>query len=301
MQNQPLTVDQLNIENYAFKQKLVDGKIQTRVVDKRTGQALTIKLPWMITPFGPGSYSMNKNNVELPTDWNIDVKAACYQTLDLKNMTYDYQKNSYDIKLFFEFLGQLQSSAVDFAHANSVAFFKKEIKRDVIEEAYIAPCVKKSLKKDNDGNPYPDTCTLKIMKNSKTNGPDLIIEDLECNSILMNSYEDIRDKLPTIVTKGTPIRPIIQVRTYLVNGKFGFSFKLCAMQLDDKKNKGGPTVFSFKDDSTSGTAPETTPAPISSEASSSVPEATSEQVEVDVPEDSDEDGDDDEDEEEGDD
>jgi len=290
MQNQPLTVDQLNIENYAFKQKLVDGKIQTRVVDKRTGYAPTIKLPWMISPFGPGSYSMNKNNVELPTDWSLDVKAACYQTLDLKSMAYDYQKNSYEIKSFFEFLGQLQSAAVDFAHANSVAFFKKEVKRDVIEEAYIAPCVKKSLKKDNDGNPYPDTCTLKIMKNSKTNGPDLVIEDLEGNSIPMISYEDIRDKFTTLVTKGTPIRAIIQLRTYLVNGKFGFSFKLCAMQLDDKKNRGGPSVFSFKDDVSRSSAPVSS----SAEPASSVPEVSSEQV--DVPEDSDEDGDDDEDE-----
>jgi hypothetical protein len=290
MQNQPLTVDQLNIENYAFKQKLVDGKIQTRVVDKRTGYAPTIKLPWMISPFGPGSYSMNKNNVELPTDWSLDVKAACYQTLDLKSMAYDYQKNSYEIKSFFEFLGQLQSAAVDFAHANSVAFFKKEVKRDVIEEAYIAPCVKKSLKKDNDGNPYPDTCTLKIMKNSKTNGPDLVIEDLEGNSIPMISYEDIRDKFTTLVTKGTPIRAIIQLRTYLVNGKFGFSFKLCAMQLDDKKNRGGPSVFSFKDDVSGSSAPVSS----SAEPVSSVPEVSSEQVEV--PEDSDEDGEEDSDE-----
>lgn len=294
MQNLPLTVDQLNIENYVFKQKLVDGKIQTRVVDKRTGYAPTIKLPWMITPFGPGSFSMNKNNVELPTDWNLDVKAACYQSLDLKSMTYDYQKNSYDIKSFFEFLGQLQSAAVDFAHANSVAFFKKEVKREVIEEAYIAPCIKKSLKKDNDGNPYPDTCTLKIMKNSKTNGPDLVIEDLEGNSIPMTSYEDIRDKLTTLVTKGTPIRAIIQLRTYLVNGKFGFSFKLCAMQLDDKKNRGGPTVFSFKDDSASGSVSSS----VSSPTTESVPAVATE--EVDVAEDS-EDSEEEEDEEEGDD
>lgn len=292
MQNVPLTIDQLNIENYVFKQKLVDGKIQTRVIDKRSGYAPTIKLPWMITPFGPGSFSMNKNNVELPTDWNIDVKAACYQSLDLKTMSYDYQKNSFDIKSFFEFLGQLQSAAVDFAHANSVAFFKKEVKRDVIEEAYIAPCVKKSLKKDNDGNPYPDTCTLKIMKNNKTNEPDLVIEDLEGNSIPMNSYEDIRDKLTTIVTKGTPIRAIIQLRTYLVNGKFGFSFKLCAMQLDDKKNRGGPTVFSFKDDSSS--VPVAGP---SSEVTTSEPVPAVASEEVDVAEDSEEE-DDDEDEEE---
>jgi len=244
---QTLTAENLNADNFTFKVKTVDGKHQTRIVNKTTGYAPIIKTPWMILPFGPSSYAKSKGATENLCDWTIEAKASCYQTLDLKNIPFDYDKNKSDIEALFKFFEDLEKKSVDFAQENSSKFFKKEIKRAIIEEAYVVKMIKKSDKKDNDGNPYPDRITTKIMKNIKNGNPDIVIEDLDGNSIPVENWEEVETKVSEIVTKGTPARLIIQLRSYLVNNKFGFSIKLCAIQLDDKKKNNMNSIFSFKE------------------------------------------------------
>ena len=250
---QTLNAENLNAENFVFKLKTVDGKHQTRIVNKTTGYAPIIKTPWMIVPFGPSSYAKSKGATENLTDWTIEAKASCYQTLDLKNIPFDYEKNKSDIEKMFQFFEELEVKAIDFAQENSLKFFKKEIKRAIIEEAYVVKMIKKSDKKDGEGNPYPDRITTKIMKNIKSGMPDVVIEDLDGNSIPVKNWEDIETSVSEIITKGTPARLIIQLRTYLVNNKFGFSIKLCAVQLDDKKKNNMNSVFSFKENQTETT------------------------------------------------
>lgn len=247
---QTLNAETLNAENFVFKLKTVDGKHQTRIVNKTTGYPPIIKTPWVIIPFGPSSYAKSKGATENLTDWTIEAKASCYQTLDLKNIPFDYEKNKSDIEKMFQFFEELEVKALDFAQENSSKFFKKEIKRAILEEAYVTKMIKKSDKKDGEGNPYPDRITTKIMKNIKSGMPDVVIEDLDGNSIPVENWEDIETKVSEIITKGTPARLIIQLRTYLVNNKFGFSVKLCAVQLDDKKKNNMNSVFSFKEKST---------------------------------------------------
>lgn len=244
-----LTAETLNIENLIFKLKNVEGKYQTKIVDKNTGYPPIIKTPWQILPFAPSSFAKSKGATENLTDWTITAKASCYQTLELNNIEYDYDKNKEEIKTLFKKLEDLYEKAIDFAHENSLKFFKKELKREIIEQAdYVTKIIKKSNKKDNDGNLYPDTITTKIMKNVKDESvPDIVIEDLEGNSIPIESWADIENKVSTIVTPGTPARLIIQLRTYLVNNKFGFSVKLCAIQIDNKKKNSMSSVISFKE------------------------------------------------------
>ena len=161
-----LTAETLNIENLVFKLKNVDGKYQTKIVDKNTGYPPIIKTPWQILPFSPSSFAKSKGATENLTDWTITAKASCYQTLELNNIEYDYDKNKEEIKMLFKKLEDLYEKAIDFAHENSLKFFKKELKREIIEQAdYVTKIIKKSNKKDNDGNLYPDTITTKIMKN----------------------------------------------------------------------------------------------------------------------------------------
>ena len=245
---QTLTAENLNADNFIFKLKTVDGKHQIRYVDKTTGYPAIAKSPWFISSFGLSSYAKSKGTNDTITDWAIDFKAACYQTLDLKSLPpFDYEKNKNEIELFFKFLKDSEKKSVDFAHENSTKFFKKEIKKEIIEEAYVTKFIKKSDKKDNDGNPYPDFITTKIMKNIKTGSPDIVIEDLDGNSIPIENWEDIESKLSEIVVKGSTARIIIQLRPYLVNNKFGFSIKLCAIQLDNKKKNNMNSIFSFKE------------------------------------------------------
>lgn len=244
-----LTIDNVNLENYTFKIKNVDGKYQTKIVNKTNGSPLIIKTPWLIIPFLPSSYAKKNGATENITDWTLSAKASCYQTLALTdNIQYDYEKNKNEIEKLFKLFDDLNEKALDFAQENSQKLFKKELDRNFISKAdYVTKIIKSSTKKDNDGNFYPSTFTTKIMKDIKSSMPSLVIEDLEGKSIPIESWDDIENKLSQIVTPGTPARLIIQVRTYLVKAIMGFSIKLCAVQVDDKKKNNMNNVFTFSD------------------------------------------------------
>jgi len=254
------TTENFNAENFNFKLKVVDGKQQIKLTSK-DGKLAIVNTPFMIFPFPVSSYAKSKGSTDTPTDWTLDLKAACYETLDLKKIDCDYSKNSDMIKKLFGEIEILQNKLTDFAVENSVKLFKKELKREIIEEAYVAKIIKKSDKKDADGNPYPDRITTKIMKNIKSGNPDLIIEDFEENSIPIESWDDIETKVTSLIPKGTAGRSIIMFRPYLVNGKLGITIKLCAVQVDDKKKNAGSNVFTFRTGPSSFASNVSTPQP----------------------------------------
>jgi hypothetical protein len=239
------TTENFNAENFNFKLKVVDGKQQIKLTSK-DGKLAIVNTPFMIFPFPVSSYAKSKGSTDTITDWTLDIKASCYETLDLKTIDYDYGKNSIMIKKLFGEFEKIQNMLTDFAVENSVKLFKKELKREIIEEAYVAKFIKKNDKKDPDGNSYPDRITTKIMKSIKTGNPDIIIEDFEENSIPIESWNDIETKVAELIPKGTPGRSIIMLRPYLVNGKLGMTIKLCAVQVDDKKKNAGSNVFTFR-------------------------------------------------------
>ncbi len=255
------TTENFNAETFNFKLKVVDGKQQIKLSSK-DGKAAIVNTPFMIFPFAPSSYAKIKGSTDTITDWTLDLKAACYETLDLKTIDYDYSKNSDMIKKLFGEIEILQNKLTDFAVENSAKLFKKELKREIIEEAYVVKIIKKSDKKDGDGNPYPDRITTKIMKDIKTGNPHLIIEDFEENSIPVESWDDIETKVSSLIPKGTAGRSIIMFRPYLVNGKLGITIKLCAVQVDDKKKNAGSNVFTFRTGPSSFSSNVSTPQPV---------------------------------------
>ena len=269
------TTENFNAENFNYKLKVIDGKQQIKLTSK-DGKLAIVNTPFMIFPFAPSSYAKSKGSTDMPTDWTLDLKAACYETLDLKKIDCDYSKNGIMIKKLFGEIEILQNRLTDFAVENSAKLFKKELKREIIEEAYVAKIIKKSDKKDQDGNPYPDRITTKIMKNIKTGNPDLIIEDFEENSIPIESWEEIETKVSGLISKGTAGRSIIMFRPYLVNGKLGITIKLCAVQVDDKKKNSGSNVFTFRTGPSSFASTTSTPKPV--ETVESVVQAVEEQV-----------------------
>lgn len=251
------TTENFNAENFNFKLKVIDGKQQIKLTSK-DGKLAIVNTPFMIFPFPVSSYAKSKGSTDTITDWTLDIKASCYETLDLKTIDYDYGKNSDMIKKLFGEFEKIQNMLTDFAVENSVKLFKKELKREIIEEAYVAKFIKKSDKKDPDGNSYPDRITTKIMKSIKSGNPDIIIEDFEENSIPIESWDDIETKVTSLIPKGTPGRSIIMLRPYLVNGKLGMTIKLCAVQVDDKKKNAGSNVFTFRSGASSFSAQKTT-------------------------------------------
>lgn len=284
------TTETFNAENFNFKLKLIDGKQQIKLTSK-DGKLAIVNTPFLIFLFF-SSYAKSRESTDMITDWTLDLKASCYENIDLKKIEYeyDYVKNNELIKKLFTEIEILEKKLCDFAFENSVKLFKKELKREIIEEAYVAKCIKKSDKKDGNGNFYPDRITTKIMKSIKTGGPDLIVEDFEENSIPIESWDDIDTKISSLISNGTPGRSIIMFRPYLVNGKLGMTIKLCAVQVDDKKKNSGSNVFTFRTSQSSfssNSAPKET-------VTEKVVEKAAEEVVVDSEEDDDEEEDDEE-------
>ena len=248
------TPTEFDIENYEFKLKQVDGKFQVRFQNKNNGSLLTFKTPYMIVPFEPSSYSKSKGSTDNLNDWTIDVKAVCYDALNLSKMkdkngnsvTYDFENNKEQITKLFSIFREIREKAIDFLVDNCEKIWKKKVKREIIDEAYMSKIIKESDKKDANGNLYPDRITCKIMK-GKENVPEIAVEDYERNLIKIDTWEDIETKLIPLVPKGTPAKLIIQVRASIVNSKFFITLKLCAIQIDDKTTTKVNNIFTFRD------------------------------------------------------
>ena len=243
-----------NINDYDFKLKQVDGKFQVRFQNKNNGSLLTLKTPYMILPFQPSSYLKSKGSIDNLNDWTIDAKAICYETLDLSKMkdknensvNYDFENNKDKITKLFSIFKEIREKAIDFLVENCEKIWKKKVKREIIDEAYMSKIIKESDKKDANGNLYPDRITCKITK-GKENNPEIVVEDFEGNLIKIDTWEDIETKLVPLVPNGTPAKMIIQLRTSIVNSKFFITLKLCALQIDDKSKTRVNNVFTFRD------------------------------------------------------
>lgn len=246
MQNSILNTETLNINDYTLKYKNVDGNHQVSLRNSK-GFVPTFWSPWMICPFGISSFKKYKGATEGLDDWTLDLKAACYENLDLTKLgkEFDFSKNKNDIEHLINFLYDIDKLGLDFAHANSSKLFKKELKRDVIEEGFTKKIVKKSDKKDSNGNFYPDVISTKIMK--KGDSPDIVVEDFDYTQINFPTWENLEENLSVLVQKGTPLRAIMQLRPYFINSKLGFTIKLCAIQVDDKRNIQKTSVFTFRE------------------------------------------------------
>ncbi len=251
-----LEPEQFNSADFSIKLLNKEGKIKLKLVNK-TGQLVFAKTPFLIAPFSFGSFTKSKKEKEKPndtsgdgiyTDWVIDLKASCYDNLDLKNINnYDYSRNDEFIEKFFGELTNIENMLVDFAVENSEKLFKKKLKREIIEEAYIQKIVKRNTKTDpNTGKNYPDLITTKIMKKIDSETPDVVVEDFEGNKISVDSWAEIESKLIEMIPKGTATRSILFFRPYIVNGKLGVSIKLCALLFDQRKKTDMSNLFTFK-------------------------------------------------------
>ena len=256
MQNSNLNTQPLNANDINFKYKNVDGKHQV-TIRLNSGGVVTLLTPWLISAFGISSYKKYKGATEGLDDWTLDLKAVCYENLDLTKLEkeYDYADNKEQIADLMNFFNELHQKAIDFAIANASKLFKADFvkklltkdisqQREMIED-FVTPIVKKSDKKDAEGNFYPDKITGKIMK--KDDLPDIVVEDFNYSQITFSSWTDLEETLSILVQKGTPLRAGIQVRSYFVNGKLGFTLKLCGIQLDDKRNINKQSVFTFRE------------------------------------------------------
>lgn len=256
MQNSTSNTETLNANDINFKDKNVDGKHQVTIRNK-SGGVVTLLTPWLISAFGISSYKKYKGATEGLDDWTLDLKAVCYENLDLTKLEkeYDYAANKEQIAELMKFFNDLHQKAIDFAIANASKLFKADFvkklltkdvaqQREMIED-FVTPIVKKSDNKDAEGNFYPDKITGKIMKKDEL--PDIVVEDFNYSQIKFSSWTDLEETLSVLVQKGTPLRAGIQVRSYFVNGKLGFTLKLCGIQVDDKRNINKQSVFTFRE------------------------------------------------------
>jgi len=269
MQNSTSNTQTLKANDINFKYKSIDGKHQV-TIRYNSGGVVTLTTPWLISAFGISSYKKYKGATEGLDDWTLDLKAVCYENLDLTKLEkeYSYADNKAEITDLIKFFNDLHQKAIDFAIANASKLFKADFvkklltkdveqQREMIED-FVTPIVKKSDNKDGEGNFYPDKITTKIMKKDEL--PDIVVEDFNYSKINFSSWTDLEETLSVLVQKGTPLRSGIQVRSYFVNGKLGFTLKLCGIQVDDKRNSNKQSVFTFREKPVSSASVQSTQA-----------------------------------------
>ena len=240
-----LTAETFHAENFYFKLfKDKDGKQQNIRLLSKNGSRPIIKTPWLIAPFSFSSYSRNKakESTEPVTDWTVDLKAACYESLDisaLQGETYDHAKNAELIQLLFGELEKLQSMLVDFIYVNAKVLLKKgNWDKPTIETLFLQPVIIKGEPNKETGEVYPYRIRTKVMKKSENEGaPDITIQDLSGKELPVNSWEDIEKVVVPVIPKGKAMRSFIFLRPYYISAtsKIGISIKLCTVQSDTRK------------------------------------------------------------------
>ena len=254
-----LTAETFKAENFEFKlQKDKEGKPLIKMLSKKGAVRPIIQTPWLIAPFTFSSFARSKakDSTDPVMDWTVDLKAACYESLDLSGLAkekYDHARNAELIQILFGELEKLQEMLVDFIFDNSKTLLKKgNWDKSTIETLFLQPLIIKGEPNKETGEIYPYRIRTKVMKKNEKGadgqegGPDIIIQNFEGNEIPVNSWEDIEKVVLPLIPKGKAMRCFIYLRPYFISAstKIGVSMKLCTIQTDTKKSSYSNT-FKF--------------------------------------------------------
>lgn len=208
------------------------------------------------TPSLPAPFGMSVFDKAGPPKYSVDLALRGYQ---------DQPKS----KALFAALQKLDEYMIDQGVKNSKAWFKADMKREVVE-AFYTPCVR--FGKDKQGNQTPYPPNLKVQLRRKRDG-----SDFECLFYDQKSKGD-PDAQPL---RGIPAEELLVKRSELTaliectgvwfaGGKFGVSWKAVQIRLDSVPS--GLRGYGFEEDegdevvADEEDASEAPPAPVKSTA-----------------------------------
>ena len=193
--------------------KVLDSGGKMAYLNYGDGKRLLIQTPSLPAPFG-----MSVFDKAGPPKYSVDLALRGYQ---------DQPKP----KALFAALQKLDEFMIDQGVKNSKAWFKADMKREVVE-AFYTPCVR--FGKDKQGNQTPYPPNLKVQLRRKRDG-----SDFECLFYDQKSKGD-PDAQPL---RGIPAEELLVKRSELTaliectgvwfaGGKFGVSWKAVQIRLD---------------------------------------------------------------------
>lgn len=189
---------------------------------------LVMQVGSLETPFGLSAY-----------DKTTPVK----YTVDLKLRGYDDATNSPTAATIYKAMNALDEYMVDQGVANSKAWFKANLTRDVVK-AFYTPTVR--FAKDGDGNVKPYPPTLKVQLRQRDGKFDAQVYDDKKRPLNDVPLEDI-------LVKGAFLTVLIQCTgVWFAGSKYGLSWK--AIQIRADKVPESIRGFAFLDDGESAPA-----------------------------------------------
>ena len=191
-----------------------DSSLSKSVYLNLGGNPIVIQIPQMYAPFGMSKY----NATEVV---NPDVVEKYTINMSLK-------ETNKSVKNFIEFLRTLDEFVLDQSVKNSANWFKKEKKREVLEDLY-TPLVINS----NDPSKYAPTFKINVPVQNGTIKCECFNQDKE--PVVLSTIE-----------KGSQVSAIIQLQgIWFVGNKFGCSWKPLQIRVQQPNKISG---YSFNDD-----------------------------------------------------
>jgi Family of unknown function (DUF5871) len=188
---------------------------------------------------------MQVGSLETPFGLSVyDKTTPVKYTVDLKLRGYDDATNSPTAATIYKAMNALDEYMVDQGVANSKAWFKANLTRDVVK-AFYTPTVR--FAKDADGNVKPYPPTLKVQLRQRDGKFDAQVYDDKKRPLNDVPLEDI-------LVKGAFLTVLIQCTgVWFAGSKYGLSWK--AIQIRADKVPESIRGFAFLDDGESAPAP----------------------------------------------
>lgn len=172
------------------------------------GGKLLLQTPAKISlPFGVSSFE-DKTKPQVPPVFSLDL-------------SFRGSEHDSNLKTFYDSMEAIDKLMIDAAFTNSVAWFGKEKKRDVIAEELYSPIIKRS--KDDK---YPPTMKLKLPQRDGAFEAKFYDEGRK----LFSNF-DIKDILP----RNSTVTCIIQCAgVWFAAGKFGLTWRAVQVMINSK-------------------------------------------------------------------
>ena len=193
--------------------KSLDSGAKMAYLNYGESRALILQTPTLKSPFG-----LNIFDKAGPPKYSIDLALTGYQ-------------DNAKVKAFYKALSELDNFMIEEGVRNSKAWFKAEMKRDVVA-AFYTPTVKFGRDKEGNQTPYPPNVNLKLKKNRDGTDWDCEFYDHESKGN-PNAPKLTGIPIEEMLVKKVEVTALMQCTgVWFAGGKFGLTWKAILIRLD---------------------------------------------------------------------
>jgi hypothetical protein len=201
------------------------------------GKNLRFETPSLRLPFGANFY--NKTS---PSKWSVELSLGGAESNPV-------------VAQFIAFLQTLENMGVDQAVANNMAWFKKNLSRETILDNF-TPLVKFSVDDKGARKPYPPNFKVTLKPRKKQEFKDENDQLAIFEAKMYNGTEESGDLEPypldtlltSILCKNGYVTSICELTSmWIVQSKFGFTFKMIQGRVDSTGEELMGPAFSVRD------------------------------------------------------